>query len=169
MRQGSFCPAGRQRLGVLVKGARIADAGQGVIGQRGYPKQPARTSAPLPCQRLPFPTPDPDPSPSPAVALTAALYCKRAELAEGQDILELGCGWGSMSLFMAAAYPNSRVTAVSNSRTQREFIMSRAAERGITNLQVWGLVWTGNGPRHAHHVWRSRLVCWEERKDGIGV
>lgn len=48
----------------------------------------------------------------------AALYCARAELADGQDILELGCGWGSFSLFAAAAYPGSKVTAVSNSRTQ---------------------------------------------------
>eukprot|EP00195_Chlamydomonas_chlamydogama_P012777 CAMPEP_0202892108 /NCGR_PEP_ID=MMETSP1392-20130828/1933_1 /ASSEMBLY_ACC=CAM_ASM_000868 /TAXON_ID=225041 /ORGANISM="Chlamydomonas chlamydogama, Strain SAG 11-48b" /LENGTH=354 /DNA_ID=CAMNT_0049575989 /DNA_START=138 /DNA_END=1202 /DNA_ORIENTATION=+ len=73
---------------------------------------------------------------SEAEANMLGLYVQRAELVDGQDVLELGCGWGSMSLFMAAAFPNSRITAVSNSRTQREFIMGQAKERGITNLQV---------------------------------
>ena len=63
-------------------------------------------------------------------------YCERAQLADGQRILELGCGWGSMSLFMAARYPNAIVHVVSNSRTQKQFIDERAAERGITNLTV---------------------------------
>lgn len=67
---------------------------------------------------------------------TAALYCARAQLADGQDVLELGCGWGSMSLFMAQAYPGSRITAVSNSTTQREFITRRARDLGISNLNV---------------------------------
>ncbi len=44
-----------------------------------------------------------------------ALYGERAELADGQDILELGCGWGSLTLWMAERYPNARITAVSNS------------------------------------------------------
>ncbi|GBF89484.1 cyclopropane-fatty-acyl-phospholipid synthase [Raphidocelis subcapitata] len=65
-----------------------------------------------------------------------ALYCVRAGLRDGQDILELGCGWGSFCLFAARAFPRSRVTAVSNSRTQREYIMRRAREAGVTNLQV---------------------------------
>lgn len=65
-----------------------------------------------------------------------ALYCLRAELKDGQDILELGCGWGSLCLFVAKAYSKSRVTAVSNSRTQRELIMARAKQQNITNLQV---------------------------------
>ena len=64
------------------------------------------------------------------------LCCERAQLADGQDILELGCGWGSMCLFMAAKYPRSRVTAVSNSRTQKALIDARATERGLTNLRV---------------------------------
>ena len=50
------------------------------------------------------------------------LTCERAQLRDGQDILELGCGWGSLTLHMAAAYPNSRITAVSNSASQRRFI-----------------------------------------------
>ena len=62
--------------------------------------------------------------------------CRRAELADGQRILELGCGWGSLSLWMAEKYPNSRITAVSNSRYQRAFIEERAVERGLENLHV---------------------------------
>ena len=64
------------------------------------------------------------------------LYCERAQLAEGQRVLELGCGWGSLSLFMAARYPKSSFVSVSNSRTQKEFIDARAAERGIKNLTI---------------------------------
>ena len=64
------------------------------------------------------------------------LTCERARLADGETILELGCGWGSLSLFMAARYPNARITAISNSKPQREFIMARAAERGLSNLEV---------------------------------
>jgi len=62
--------------------------------------------------------------------------CARAELADGQDVLELGCGWGSLSLFMAARYPRSRVIAVSNSRTQKAFIDEQAVLRGLQNLSV---------------------------------
>lgn len=65
-----------------------------------------------------------------------ALTCERAGLADGQDVLELGCGWGSLSLWMAERYPNSRITGVSNSRTQREHILSECARRGIRNLAV---------------------------------
>ena len=55
-----------------------------------------------------------------------ALTCERAALEDGQDVLELGCGWGSLTLWMAAAYPRSRITAVSNSADQRRFIEARA-------------------------------------------
>ena len=65
-----------------------------------------------------------------------ALTCERAELADGQEILELGCGWGSLSLWMAERYPRARITAVSNSRSQRAFIEARAVERGLGNLRV---------------------------------
>lgn len=65
-----------------------------------------------------------------------ALCCARARLADGQSVLELGCGWGSMSLFMAQAFPNSSITAVSNSSTQREFIQRRARDLDVTNLTV---------------------------------
>ena len=61
---------------------------------------------------------------------------EHADLKNGQHILELGCGWGSLSLWMAKTYPDARITGVSNSASQREFIMARAAERGLTNLQI---------------------------------
>jgi cyclopropane-fatty-acyl-phospholipid synthase len=64
------------------------------------------------------------------------LTCDRAELKSGQHILELGCGWGSLTLWMAEQYPESSITAVSNSRPQREFILNRAKERGLTNVAV---------------------------------
>jgi cyclopropane-fatty-acyl-phospholipid synthase len=65
-----------------------------------------------------------------------ALTVERARLADGERILELGCGWGSLSLYMAAALPGARITAVSNSRPQREYIEARARERGLKNLTV---------------------------------
>jgi cyclopropane-fatty-acyl-phospholipid synthase len=71
-----------------------------------------------------------------AEAAMLALTCERARLADGQQVLELGCGWGSLSLYMAEKYRGSQITAVSNSRTQKQFIDSRAAERGLTNLHV---------------------------------
>jgi cyclopropane-fatty-acyl-phospholipid synthase len=64
------------------------------------------------------------------------LTCQRAELSDGQDVLELGCGWGSLSLFMAAKYPKSNFTVVSNSRTQKIYIDEEARKRSIANLQV---------------------------------
>jgi cyclopropane-fatty-acyl-phospholipid synthase len=64
------------------------------------------------------------------------LYGQRAQLEDGQDILELGCGWGSLTLWMAQRYPNARICAVSNSRPQREHIESRCRERGLSNVTV---------------------------------
>jgi cyclopropane-fatty-acyl-phospholipid synthase len=61
---------------------------------------------------------------------------KHADLADGQSILELGCGWGSLALSMARQFPGGDVTAVSNSRPQREYIERQAAARGLENLRV---------------------------------
>jgi cyclopropane-fatty-acyl-phospholipid synthase len=66
-----------------------------------------------------------------------ALTCERAELTNGQRILELGCGWGSLSLWMAEKYPESQITGVSNSRTQKEHIDAEAARRGLMNLTIF--------------------------------
>jgi cyclopropane-fatty-acyl-phospholipid synthase len=60
----------------------------------------------------------------------------RARLANGQSILELGCGWGSLSLWMARNFPESRVLAVSNSQSQRRFIEAEATAQGLHNLRV---------------------------------
>jgi cyclopropane-fatty-acyl-phospholipid synthase len=61
---------------------------------------------------------------------------EHADIADGQAILELGCGWGSLSLWMARQFPHSEVTAVSNSITQREFIAGEAGRRGLKNLHA---------------------------------
>jgi cyclopropane-fatty-acyl-phospholipid synthase len=64
------------------------------------------------------------------------ITCERAELADGQRILELGCGWGSLTLFMANRFPNASILAVSNSAPQREHILAEAARRGLSNIEV---------------------------------
>lgn len=64
------------------------------------------------------------------------MTCQRAGLADGQRILELGCGWGSLSLWMAEKYPGSQIVAVSNSATQKLHIDAEAKRRGFGNLQV---------------------------------
>ncbi len=64
------------------------------------------------------------------------LYGERAMLADGQRILELGCGWGSLTLWMAEQYPNARITGVSNSNSQREHILSQARQRGLANVEI---------------------------------
>ena len=64
------------------------------------------------------------------------LTCERAGLHDGQSVLELGCGWGSLTLWMAERYPASRITAVSNSAGQRAFITAEALRRGLANVEV---------------------------------
>jgi cyclopropane-fatty-acyl-phospholipid synthase len=71
-----------------------------------------------------------------AEVLALGETCAHADLADGQQILELGCGWGSLSLWMAQTYPKARIVSVSNSAPQRRFIMDRAAALGLTNLEV---------------------------------
>jgi cyclopropane-fatty-acyl-phospholipid synthase len=71
-----------------------------------------------------------------AEAAALAASCAMAELQDGQRILELGCGWGSLTLFMGAAYPGATIVAVSNSRSQRAFIEAQAAARGLGNVRV---------------------------------
>lgn len=62
--------------------------------------------------------------------------CRRAGLQEGQRVLDLGCGWGALSLYIAALYPSCRILALSNSRTQKAFIETAATSAGIENLEV---------------------------------
>ena len=61
---------------------------------------------------------------------------ERAQLADGQQILELGCGWGSLTLFMAERFPNASIVAVSNSAPQRKYISRQALRRGLKNVEV---------------------------------
>ncbi|MCA3777440.1 MAG: class I SAM-dependent methyltransferase [Burkholderia sp.] len=65
-----------------------------------------------------------------------ALYAERADLADGQRILDLGCGWGSLSLWLAERFPHAQVVGLSNSHGQRAFIEQRAALRGLANLRI---------------------------------
>ena len=71
-----------------------------------------------------------------AEAVALAATAEHAHLADGQSVLELGCGWGSLTLWMAERYPASRITAVSNSNSQREWIVGEAARRGLGNVEV---------------------------------
>jgi cyclopropane-fatty-acyl-phospholipid synthase len=71
-----------------------------------------------------------------AEAAMLDLTCRRAELEDGMEVLELGCGWGSATLWMAERYPRSKVLAISNSNGQRRFILDRAKRRGLNNLEV---------------------------------
>ncbi len=64
------------------------------------------------------------------------LSCEHADLQDGLQILELGCGWGSLTLWMAERYPGSRITAVSNSNSQRDFITAEALRCGLDNIHV---------------------------------
>jgi cyclopropane-fatty-acyl-phospholipid synthase len=64
------------------------------------------------------------------------LYVRRARLEDGQRVLELGCGWGSLTLWLAERFPRSRITGVSNSASQREFILARAARAGLGNVEI---------------------------------
>src|ERR1700744_280471 len=64
------------------------------------------------------------------------LTCQRAQIANGQTILELGCGWGSLSLWLAENYPLAQITGVSNSVTQKQHIDSEAQKRGLKNLRI---------------------------------
>ncbi|MSR40028.1 MAG: class I SAM-dependent methyltransferase [Planctomycetes bacterium] len=71
-----------------------------------------------------------------ADALMLALYCERAGLKDGMRVLDLGCGWGSLSLWIAQHYPRCQVLGVSNSRSQATDILARAHERGLTNVRI---------------------------------
>ena len=64
------------------------------------------------------------------------ITCKRAELEDNLSVLELGCGWGSLTCFMAQKFPNSKITAVSNSKDQKKHIESRCKKMNLTNIEV---------------------------------
>jgi len=64
------------------------------------------------------------------------LYCKRAQITNGQSILDLGCGWGSLSLYLAEKFPQSQITGLSNSSTQKAYIDEIAQQRNYPNLKI---------------------------------
>ena len=65
------------------------------------------------------------------------LTCERAQIADGQKILELGCGWGSLTLYIAEHFPKCHITGVSNSASQKEYILATAAARDLGNLTIF--------------------------------
>jgi cyclopropane-fatty-acyl-phospholipid synthase len=71
-----------------------------------------------------------------AEALALATTVERAQLADGQRVLELGCGWGSLTLWMARRFPASQIVGVSNSASQRAFILARARAEGLENVEI---------------------------------
>ncbi|KAJ3881160.1 S-adenosyl-L-methionine-dependent methyltransferase [Lentinula edodes] len=71
-----------------------------------------------------------------AEVLMLESYCQKAQLQDGQDVLDLGCGWGSLSLYLAQKYPKSRITGLSNSSTQKAHIDDTARSLGLTNLNI---------------------------------
>jgi cyclopropane-fatty-acyl-phospholipid synthase len=66
------------------------------------------------------------------------LYCERAQLKDGMHIVDLGCGWGSLTLHLAEKYPNCKITGISNSHSQREYILQTAKDRGynVDNITI---------------------------------
>ncbi|EJD02755.1 S-adenosyl-L-methionine-dependent methyltransferase [Fomitiporia mediterranea MF3/22] len=71
-----------------------------------------------------------------AEELILASYSDKARLKDGQDVLDLGCGWGSLTLYLAERYPSSRIVGLSNSNTQREHILGIAKEKGLENVEI---------------------------------
>ncbi len=91
-----------------------------------------------------------------------ALYAERAGLVDGMRIMDVGCGWGSLSLWLAARYPNSEIVGLSNSHGQREFIMTQAAERGLKNLQIiTGNIVDFDYPAHGINAGFDRVLSIE--------
>ncbi|EJF65457.1 S-adenosyl-L-methionine-dependent methyltransferase [Dichomitus squalens] len=90
-----------------------------------------------------------------AEVLMLESYCEKAQLRDGLDILDLGCGWGSLSLYLAQKYPKSRIVGLSNSSTQKIHIDKTAEARGLTNLEIITAdvnAFDFNGSRHFDRI-----------------
>jgi cyclopropane-fatty-acyl-phospholipid synthase len=64
------------------------------------------------------------------------IYCERAQVADGMDVLDLGCGWGSLSLYLAGRFPRAKITGVTNSPSQKDFIDAQARDKGLKNVTI---------------------------------
>ncbi|XVF48716.1 hypothetical protein PTKIN_Ptkin03bG0211800 [Pterospermum kingtungense] len=64
------------------------------------------------------------------------LYCERSQLKDGYAVLDVGCGWGSLSLYIARKYPNCRVTGICNSTTQKAFIEEQCGDQELKNVEI---------------------------------
>ncbi len=97
--------------------------------------------------------PDPQTTLAQAEEAMIEVFCRRAEIEDGMDILELGCGWGSLCLWIAPRLPRCRIVALSNSRTQREYIESQCTKLGLTNIEVLTVnIQNFNSTRHFDRV-----------------
>ncbi len=68
--------------------------------------------------------------------LALSITCQHADLQNGMEVLELGCGWGSLTLWIASHYPNSKILGISNSASQRDYIISQAKKRNLNNIEI---------------------------------
>jgi cyclopropane-fatty-acyl-phospholipid synthase len=90
------------------------------------------------------------------------MYCERAGLVDGMNIIDLGCGWGSVTLFLANKYPNSTIRSISNSNSQREYIMFMAEKRGFKNVYVFtGDISTFDLSQEEYYSWADRVISIE--------
>lgn len=89
------------------------------------------------------------------------ITCERAQIVDGQSILELGCGWGSLTLWMAEKFPNAKITAVSNSAVQRRYIEAQCASRGLQNVKVLTSDMNDFAYRHDRFAYYDRVVSVE--------
>jgi cyclopropane-fatty-acyl-phospholipid synthase len=85
------------------------------------------------------------------------LICQRADLQDGQNILDLGCGWGSVSLYIAQKYPHAKITGISNSNSQKQYILEKAKKLGLSNLHIV----TNNIAEHQFSEQFDRIVSIE--------
>jgi methylase of polypeptide subunit release factors len=80
------------------------------------------------------------------------LYCERAGITDGMSVIDLGCGWGSLTLHVAERFPNCKITGISNSNSQREYILTTAKERGLHNVNIaTGDISTFDLPEDQYH------------------
>ena len=68
--------------------------------------------------------------------LALSITCQHADIHDGMRVLELGCGWGSLTLWIASHYPNTKILGISNSTSQRDYIMTEAKKKNLNNIEI---------------------------------